>query len=82
MTHLFFFCYNALIVYEPTEKDEYEKIEDELKKLSERKLELQALKENLEGSGKSKELQVCYMFILEISTTSFYLMITDCCSVF
>ncbi|KAB5531086.1 hypothetical protein PHYPO_G00136870 [Pangasianodon hypophthalmus] len=36
---------------EPTDKDEYEKIEDELKELSERKLALQALQEKLEASS-------------------------------
>ncbi|TSZ68972.1 U11/U12 small nuclear ribonucleoprotein 25 kDa protein [Bagarius yarrelli] len=41
---------NPLLVAEAAEKDECEKIEDELKQLSERKLQLQALQEKLEGS--------------------------------
>lgn len=58
----------VLTVDEAKEKDEYEKIEEELMKLSERKLELQALKEKLEGtlSGKGKRLHVCHMFIPDV----------------
>ncbi|XP_017310117.1 cell death-inducing p53-target protein 1 isoform X2 [Ictalurus punctatus] len=40
-------------VGEPTENDEYERIQEELKALSERKLALQALRETLEGTSKS-----------------------------